>query len=340
MRNVLRAPVWRSMRMILFRASLRDEVAIVLQHVQVIVLDNALDLFCRISLRSRDTQINRLPLELLRLPIQPYVIHQPIADGWIVNIQSPRSRINPSLAPIHPHSKPQTTLMCLIRKVGQPVRKLPRIRIPVAHTAKPPCIQMKHLQPELFRVRHHPQRQRLIHLHSTAPAVAHHQRILRIGPCAWIRQYGPYPPPQLIAALVDSTDECAKKYLWCLEARTWFKPGAERPELIIQAECASEPVAVALKRDPRSSTEFDARIPSRLRTPVGIDELNRNDLPCLPHNWMRVGARAPHPPVAFVNRFEMRSLRRRGIRALLDIQVPPPSFVGQPQIHAKTIQQR
>src|SRR6185312_14948920 len=72
-----RAIGWR-MGMIAAYASLSDEISVVLQHVEAVIVDKTVQLALRISLGVRNSDIDRLTFEWLRLPVLREVRDGPI----------------------------------------------------------------------------------------------------------------------------------------------------------------------------------------------------------------------------------------------------------------------
>ena len=83
-------------------AAVGHEVAIVLQHVQMVIGDQALDFMLRPLPGFRHSQIYGLPLERLRLPVGGQVGHHPVANFGIARIQGARLGRQPGLRPIYP----------------------------------------------------------------------------------------------------------------------------------------------------------------------------------------------------------------------------------------------
>ena len=72
--------------MVVAGAALRDQVAIVLQHVQVVVLDDALYFSGEVLVRGGNAEIDGLALELFGLPVGRNVGDQPVAHFGIMYV--------------------------------------------------------------------------------------------------------------------------------------------------------------------------------------------------------------------------------------------------------------
>src|SRR5262249_11151226 len=134
------------MRMIAARATLRNEIAVVLEHVQMVLSDDAACFASGPIRDGRNTKIHGHAFERLRLPSAWWTRHHPIAGGWMVCAQGASPLACPCLRPIHPEPEFQAALMCLVSQRGNTSRKLFRVGYPIAHAAKPAGVQMKHLE--------------------------------------------------------------------------------------------------------------------------------------------------------------------------------------------------
>ena len=168
--------------------------------------------------------------------------------------------------------------MGFVGNCSQAVGKFHGIWIPIAHAAKPTRIYVKHLQTKLFRFSDHLQRQRFVHLHSTAPAVVHHQWILRIFPRERVAEDSAHPATELISGSIRPTFKRTQKHCRRLKRLVWLQTRFERPRLRIEAEYRTQPVPETLKRNARPATELDARIPAALCAIRCVDHLRRNNL--------------------------------------------------------------
>src|SRR2546423_1479888 len=97
-------------------ASVRHQVTVVLQHVQVIVPDHAIDLTLGPLFCFGNSNVDGLSLKWLRLPIGGNIGNHPIANLGIARIQSSRPRRESSLSPVHPDAEFQSVLVRLIRE--------------------------------------------------------------------------------------------------------------------------------------------------------------------------------------------------------------------------------
>ena len=89
------------MRVVVAGASLGHHVPIVLQHVEVVVAHDAVHLARGVVVSGGYTQVNRLALEFLRLPIRTNVGYQPVAHGWIAQVERAGCSVEASLRPIY-----------------------------------------------------------------------------------------------------------------------------------------------------------------------------------------------------------------------------------------------
>src|SRR5580704_3849591 len=216
------------MRMIGTIASMRHKIAVVLQHIEMIVGNDALYLVLRPILRLRRTQVDRLPLEWLRLPVRWKIRHHPVMHFRVVHIQCAWLGRQASLRPIDPKSKLQPMLMGILCDDCQPMRKLLRIRIPVADSAKPAGIHVKHLDTKFGRVTDHPASRLLINVHPAAPTVIDNQRVVRILPCLRVTKHGANPTPKEVTrpiwAILKTAEEHARRF----ESLARLETGTER----------------------------------------------------------------------------------------------------------------
>src|SRR5882672_7531386 len=124
-----------------------------LEHIEVIVADDAFELVFRPRLGCRETQIDRDALEgFAVLPAGGRIGDQPVTSGGIVDIERARLIRSARLRPVDPQTKPEPVTVGKVGDTRDAVRKLYRIRAPVTDAAKPARIQMKHLQSELRRI--------------------------------------------------------------------------------------------------------------------------------------------------------------------------------------------
>ena len=88
--------------MIRAHAALGDQVAIVLEHVEPVVGDNAFQFMLRPGLGIGIAQIDRLSFEGLGLPVGRGIGDQPIADIGIARIECAWLSVQAGLSPVHP----------------------------------------------------------------------------------------------------------------------------------------------------------------------------------------------------------------------------------------------
>ena len=234
--------------MVITRAALRNQVAIVFQHVQMVIVDNALDLFAEVIVSLGNAEIDRLALELFRLPIGRQIGDHPIADPWISYVEGAGCGVERSLGPIHPDAEAQALLVRRVRNSRKTMRKLLRVRVPIANAAEPAGIDVKHLQAQFLRFANHAQRQRLIHRHATAPTVVHRQRIMRVFPRKRVTEHCADPWTKLIARAVRAAGECTQKNGGRFKAPAGCKAGAEWTGIRIQAEHGLQAAAGMISR--------------------------------------------------------------------------------------------
>ena len=73
--------------MIVAKAALSHEVSVVLQHVDVVVLNDPLHLATEGLLGSRCSNVRRLAFELFGLPVRRKVCDQPVLDLRIIDVE-------------------------------------------------------------------------------------------------------------------------------------------------------------------------------------------------------------------------------------------------------------
>ena len=79
-----------------------------------------------------------------------HVGHQPVAHLGIVHVQGAGLGVQARLGPIDPDAESQAILVRRVGNKGQPMRKFLRVRVPVAHSAKPARIHVEHLQAQFL----------------------------------------------------------------------------------------------------------------------------------------------------------------------------------------------
>src|SRR5438105_867148 len=181
------------MRVIRAIASVRDQISVVLQHVEMVVGNDALDFSLSPLLGLGHSQVDGLSLEGFWVPLLWKISHHPIANFWIAGVQGSGLGGEGRLGPIDSKTELEPTLVRIVSHGRETVRKLLRIRVPVAYVAKPTGINMKHLHVYIGGVANHAQSNFLIHSHSATPAVVDCQGIVGIVPCFGIAENGMHP---------------------------------------------------------------------------------------------------------------------------------------------------
>ena len=82
--------------MVVADAALRDQVAVVLQHVEVVVSTMRFTSFARIVDGGGNADVDGLALELFRLPIGRQIGHHPVAHCGIADVNAPGSVSSPA----------------------------------------------------------------------------------------------------------------------------------------------------------------------------------------------------------------------------------------------------
>src|ERR1700694_4662804 len=100
--NTLVQGIGGGMRVICAITPVRDQIPVVLQHVEMVIRDDALHFFLSPLLGLRYSQIDRLSLEGLRFPVLRKVGHHPSANSWIASVQGPVLSGETRLSPIDP----------------------------------------------------------------------------------------------------------------------------------------------------------------------------------------------------------------------------------------------
>src|SRR6185503_11113828 len=126
-----------SMGMIGAIASVRYKISIVLQHVEVIVAKDTLNLVLDRVFGFRISDVDRLAFEGFRLPIFWEISHHPLAYLWIASIEGSRFGRKASLGPVHPQAKFQAVLVRFVGDRCKPVGKFLRIGVPIADSPEP-----------------------------------------------------------------------------------------------------------------------------------------------------------------------------------------------------------
>src|SRR5262249_32629737 len=94
--------IWSRVRMISAVAAVRNQVAVVLKHIEAVVVNDSLDFALGPLLRFGNSDVNRLTLERFWLPTFREISHHPVPDFWIARVESSRLGGEPCLSPINP----------------------------------------------------------------------------------------------------------------------------------------------------------------------------------------------------------------------------------------------
>src|SRR5579862_4578035 len=289
-------------------ATVSDEIAVVLEHVEVIVGYDALHLFFRPLLGFRIAKIDGLTLERLRLPVRGDVGHHPVAHLRITRIESTRFSGESGLRPVNPDSELEPMLVGIVSDDREASRKLLRIGMPVAYVTEPPGIDVKHVDAEVGGVANHTFGNLFIYIHAATPTIVDHERIVRILPGDGISQDGAYPGTKNIPGAVGTIAKSSEEYDRRFETFVWLDAGAERARIGVKPEIRSERIFFARQRDTSAATEFDARIPTAARGVASFDKRPWNDFPRQVFENVAVRARSAGPMKAFADRNLMGAL--------------------------------
>ena len=218
--------------MIAAHAALRYQVAIMLQHVQAVVVNNSVQFLPRPGLSRGIPDIDGLALEGFRLPMGRHIADQPIANFRIAGVKRTRRGIRAGLRPVHPEAEFQAQVVRAVGKCGQAMGKLLPVGVPVAWTAKPAGVQMEHFQAQSGGIAHHVLSAGFIDAHAAAPAVIHQQGIIGVFPAQRVAQDAADPRSQHITRGVNAAVECTKENDGSLEALAVKQACAEKaPEM-------------------------------------------------------------------------------------------------------------
>ena len=308
----------RSMRMVAAIASLRNQVPVMLQHVEMVVGNQAFDFVLCPFFGGRNTQIDGLPFEFLRLPTGRKIGDHPVADLGIVHVERTRLGIQRGLRPVHPQAKLQSVLMGVVRNNRQAVRELLGVGVPVSHSAKPPRIDVEHLQPELSRVADHVLSDLFVDFHPAAPTVIHGQRVVGALPRQRIAEHSANPRPQDVACRIGSAVKRTQKDSRSVENFVRRQPGAKRSGIRIQPCRSFKRIALSFERQLRASAELDANVPAVLRTRSLLHEKPGDDFTWLVGSGVGVGAGCSLPFIAIANRDAVRANVGRRACAFFD----------------------
>src|SRR5581483_3533985 len=205
------------MRMVSAAAPMRNQISVMLQHVEVIISNDALNFLLRPLLSRRNAQVDSLPLERLRLPVFWNIGNHPVANFRIASIQRPWFSRQPCLSPVDPDAKFQTMLVGVVGDKCQAVRKLFGIGMPIAYGAKPSCVDVEHIHAKISVIANHAQSNLLVDRHAAAPAVIYNQRIARILPGVRIAEHRTHPAAENISRTIGAVVKSAKKNYRTLE---------------------------------------------------------------------------------------------------------------------------
>src|SRR5262249_7612004 len=125
--NTLVQRIGSRMRMIGTVATMRDQISVMLEHVEVVVSDYAFDFVLRPFLCWWKTDINRLALERFRLPVFRDIGHHPVAYLCVPGIERSRFGGESCLSPIHPEAEFKSVLVRVIGNSREAARKFLRI---------------------------------------------------------------------------------------------------------------------------------------------------------------------------------------------------------------------
>ena len=99
-------------------AAFCDKIAIVLKHVEVIVLNNALDFPGGVLVSGRNAEVDGLTFELSGLPVGREIIYQPALHLGVAHVEGCGGCAETSLRPVHPKTEPNPAAMCRIGNGG------------------------------------------------------------------------------------------------------------------------------------------------------------------------------------------------------------------------------
>ena len=312
-----------------------------LEHVETVIADDPLEFPGRPRLDRRHAEIHGDALERFAvLPARGRKGNQPIADRRVVNIERARRFGGACLRPVDPQAELESVRVRKLRDARDPVGKLERIRTPVAHVAKPSCIEVEHLEPELRGILDHAVRQRFVHRHAAAPAVVDRQGVGRVAQRDRILQHVSHPPPEDVAGAVRSAGERPQENRRRFEraAGTHVRTGWAGQG--IQTGFPAHGVLAALERDSRPPAELDAQIPALALAGGFVDQEVRDHFPRQVLHRSRVRARRALPRVAISKRDEMGALRRRRVRAFFHPETLQRRVGIDPPIECKAALQR
>src|SRR5262249_50252052 len=129
--------------------------AIVLEHIQMVLSDDAVCLTSSPLCDGGDTKVHGHAFKRFGPPAVRRIRHNPIARRRVVDTQGAWLLTLSRLRPVHPKPEFQTILMCFVGPRGDALWELLRIGFPVAHSAKPASVHMKPPETELGRFAQH-----------------------------------------------------------------------------------------------------------------------------------------------------------------------------------------
>ena len=197
------------------------------------------------------------------------------------------------------------------------MRKLQRIRAPIADIAKPTRIQVKHFQSQLRGLRDHAPRESFIHCHAAAPAVVDQQGVGRVAQRARIIEHASHPTAHDVAGAIRAAVECTDEYCRRLKAGAGRQSRLEGSRAGIKACLSAQGCAATLKGDPSTPAELDPDIPTAPGVCGLVDQQIWNHLSRRVRDGPRIStSEAPLPSIAVAQCIEMGPLRGGDIRAL------------------------
>src|SRR6202521_2170330 len=293
------------MRVIRAITPVGDQIPVVLQHVEMVVRDDALHFFLSPLLGLRYSQIDSLSLEGLRFPVLRKVGHHPSANSWIASVQGPALGGETRLSPIDPETELEPVLVRIVGDGGEAVGKLLRIGVPVTHAAKPASIDVKHLQSKLGGVANHTQGNLFVDRHAAAPAVVDCPGIVEIVPGFRIAEHGAHPAAQDVSRTVGPIAEAAEKHNRSLKRFSGREARTEGAGIGVQAQGSVQRVLRSLQRDAGSAAEFDSAVPSGLREIFSLYQRPGNRFAGLVVAEIAISAGRSGPMIALGQSYQM-----------------------------------
>ena len=136
-------------------AALGEEVAVVLDHVEVVAFDDALEFCGGPGLGGGDAEVDGLAFEFFGFPVGAEVGDHPVDDFGVADVEGVGLGGEGGLGPVGPDAEFEACGVGLVGDEGEAVGEFFGVGDPVADVAEPAGVDVVHLEAEFFGVVDH-----------------------------------------------------------------------------------------------------------------------------------------------------------------------------------------